>query len=119
MEADGVERLGRLDSEEVGAGAFELGVVEAALFAFEFDDDFVLGARGEVGRGLGFGAAEEEVADAAVEAGERCRVGFVILTAEGGLVAEEAGLGEGEEAPEVGEAVFDGRAGQDNPVFGA
>ena len=55
----------------------------------------------------------------AVEAGEGLRVGFVELAAEAGLVAEEAGLGEGEEAPEVGEAVFDGRAGEDEAVFGA
>ena len=57
VEADGGERGVAVDAEELGAGAFEFGVVEAALFALKFDDDVVLGAGGEVGGGLGLGAA--------------------------------------------------------------
>ena len=47
------------------------------------------------------------MADAAVEARESGAVGFGVLAAEGGLRAEQAGLGEGEEAPEIGEAILD------------
>ena len=102
----------------MGAGAFQLGVVEAALGGLEFDDEFVFGARGQLGGGLGFGAAEQEVADAAVELAEGGGGFFVILPAEGGQSAEKAGLGEGEEAPEIGQAVFDGGAGEDEAVAG-
>jgi len=76
VEADGDEVAVVGDAEELGARALEFGVVELALFAFEFDDEVVFRARREIGRGLGLGAAEEEVADAAVEAGERGGVGL-------------------------------------------
>ncbi len=54
--------------------------------------------------------------DAAAETGEGGGIGLGVLAFEGGLGAEEAGLGEGEEAPEIGEAVLDGRAGEDEAV---
>ncbi len=57
VEADGVEGAGGLDAEELGAGALQFGVVEFALGGFEFDDEVVFGAGGEIGGGLGFGAA--------------------------------------------------------------
>ena len=57
--------------------------------------------------------------DAAVKAREGLGVGLVVLAAEGGLRAEEAGLREGEEAPEIGEAILDRRAGEDEAVGGA
>jgi hypothetical protein len=120
VEALGVEIAGAFHAEEEGAGAFELGVVEGALGAFEFDDEFFLNARGEVAGDLGFGAAEEEVFHALGEARAGGGVGLVVVEAfEGGLAAEEAGLGEGEEAPEIEEAVFDGGAGEDEAVRGA
>lgn len=58
--------------------------------------------------------------DALGEAGAGGGVELVVIEAfERGLAAEEAGLGEGEEAPEIEEAVFDGSAGEDEAVGGA
>ena len=57
VEALGIELAVVLHSEEEGAGAFEFGVVEGALGAFEFDDDFFLDAGREVAGDLGLGAA--------------------------------------------------------------
>jgi hypothetical protein len=55
--------------------------------------------------------------DALGEAGAGGGVGLVVVEAlEGSLAAEKAGLREGEEAPEVEEAIFDGRAGEDEAV---
>ena len=119
VETHRVERALGLDSQKLGAGAFEFGVVKGALSAFELDDDLVLGAWGQIGRGLGLGAAEEKMPHAAMEAGESGGIGLVVLAAETGLVAEQAWLGEGEEAPEIGEAVFDRCAGKHETVTGA
>ena len=54
--------------------------------------------------------------DAAVKAREGIGVGLVVLAAEGGLRAQEAGLREGEEAPEIGEAILYRRAGEDETM---
>ena len=57
--------------------------------------------------------------DALGEAGAGGRVEFVVVEAfERALAAEEAGLREGEEAPEIEEAVFDGRTGGCAPPCG-
>ena len=118
VEAHGVEGAGGFDAEELGAGAFELGVVEGALFAVEIDEDDVFGARRQLGGDLGLGAAQHEVADAAAETSSGGRVFGRILAAETGLGAEEAGLRKGEEAPEIKETIFDGRAGERDAVRG-
>src|SRR5690606_10747732 len=47
VEANGLEGAVGVDAEKLGASAFEFGVVEPALFAFEFDNNFILGARRE------------------------------------------------------------------------
>ena len=79
---------------------------------FEVDDDFFLDPGGEITGDLGFSAAYQEMFDALGEARAGGGVGLVVVKAfERGLAAEEAGLGEGEEAPEIEETVFDGRAG--------
>jgi hypothetical protein len=120
VEALGVEIAVIFYAEEQGARAFEFGVVKSALGAGEVDFEVLLDARGEVAGDLIFCAAEEEVFDALGEAGAGGRVGLVVVEpAEGGLAAEEAGLGEGEEAPEIEEAILHGRAGEDEAVRGA
>ena len=53
VEALGIEIAVVVHAEEEGAGAFEFGVVEGALGAFEFDDDFFLDAGREVAGDLG------------------------------------------------------------------
>ena len=120
VEALGIKLAVVLHAEEEGAGAFEFGVVEGALRTFEVDDDFFLDPGGEIARDLRFSAAYQEMFDALGEARAGGGVGLVVVKAfERGLAAEEAGLGEGEEAPEVEETVFDGRAGEDEAVGGA
>jgi len=116
VEAHGVEGAGGFDTEELGAGALEFGVVKGALFAVEIDEDDVFGARRELGGDLCLRAAQHEVADAAAEAGGGGGILDGILAAEAGLAAEETGLGEGEEAPEIEQAVLDGRAGEGDAV---
>ncbi len=118
IEALGVELAGAFNTEEKRAGAFEFGVVEAALIALEFDDEFFLDPWGEILGDLRLGPSEEKmfytVGEALVGASG---VLFIIVEAfEGSLAAEEAGLGEGEEAPEIEEAIFDGSAGEDEAL---
>ena len=57
VEADGGEGGIGVHAHQLRTGAFELGVVEAALLAFEFDDDFIFRAGGQVGGGFGLGPA--------------------------------------------------------------
>ena len=118
VEAHGVEGSGGFDAEQLGAGAFQLGVVKGALFAVQVDEDDVLGARRELGGDLGLGAAQHEVTDAAAQAGGRGGVFDRILAPEAGLAAEETGLREGEQAPKIEEPVFNRRAGEGDAVRG-
>jgi hypothetical protein len=57
VETLGIEIAVVFYAEKKDAGAFEFGVVEGALGAFEFDDDFFLDAGREVAGDLGLGAA--------------------------------------------------------------
>jgi len=118
VETYGVECAVGLEAEEHGAGALELGIVEFALAAFEFDHDFIFGARRQIGGDLAFRAAEHEVTRTATEAFGGGGIFVGMESAERGLGAEEAGLGEGENAPEIEEAVLDGRAGEREAVGG-
>ena len=62
--------------------------------------------------------ASASVTDPAAETGSGGRILGGVLAAETSLGAEEAGLREGEETPEIKEAVFDGRTGQGDAVGG-
>ena len=116
VEAHSVERFVGLDAEELSAGAFQFRIVEQTLWSFKIDDDFVFGARRKFGGDLGFRAAQEEVTHAAVQTRRRSGVFDRVLTAERRLRAEQTGLREGEQAPQIEQPVFDWRAGEREPM---
>ena len=93
------------------------GLVAAALVGAELDVDAHLGAGREVGRDLGLHAAEQEGPHHAGEGEAALGVAVALdgggeAPAEGRRGAEEARHDDAEEAPELGEAVLDGCAGE-------
>ena len=117
VEAHGGERVRRIDAEELGARALEFGIVERALLALELDDKIVLGARRQLGCGLGLGATEEEVAHAAVQARVGLGIDVGVVPAKCRLRPEQTGLRKREEAPQIREAILDRRAGEDEAML--
>ena len=85
----------------------------ATLFTAQRYEQRAVTATGQLGEHLGLGAAQQKRADAGDQApaGERVR-GLIVAFGKLGAVAQHAGHGEGHEAPQVQEPVFDGGAGE-------
>ena len=80
METHFAQLLSGGHTEQFGSGALEFRIVELPLFAFEIDDNIILTALRQVGRGLRLGATQQEVFHAAVEALESLGRCVAILT---------------------------------------
>ena len=108
-----------LTAEEQLLRALELRVVERFLLAFDFAEQVFLDAVGQVLGDLGLGAAQEEGAHAGGQALAAQGIGLAVVSArERGAMTEHPGHGEAHEAPQIEQAVLDGRAGEDQPMFG-
>ena len=114
-----VELLVRFEAKDELAGALEFGAIERALLTFHYAQQVLLDAVGQVLRDLHFCAPQQEWSHARGQsaAGER-----VILRVEAAEkmrpVAQRAGHGEGENAPEIQQTVFNGRAGEREAMLG-
>ena len=119
VEAVLVQVLLGLHLEQELLGALELGAIKRPLFAFQFAEQIFLDAVGQIFRDLILRATQKERAHAGGEAtsGERV-VGGVELLRELRAVAEHARHGKGEDAPEIEQAILNGRAAEGEAMFG-
>ena len=100
--------------------AFQLGAIKRLLLAFNFAEQIFLHAVRQIAGDLGLRAAEQERADARGEAAACVWVFLrIVKLAELRTAAEHAGHGKGHQAPQIQQAILDGRAAEDEAVFGA
>lgn len=109
----------RAGGEDEGADPLALRFVKSELCGLHGAEDVLFGAWREIEGDLFFGAAKKERPEAVGQAALRFGVPAPIETAlEIGAVAEDAGHGEGHEAPDIEKPVLKGRAGEHEAVFG-
>jgi hypothetical protein len=106
---------GAAEHEMLGAGEFFL--VQLGLAAAHLAEHVFFTAGGQIAGHLAFGAAQQEGAQTRGEALGGARVfAAVEVTVEVAAIAERTGRGEGHEAPQVEQAVFERCTGQNEAV---
>jgi hypothetical protein len=119
MKALLVELTVGLEAEDELARTFEFGVVKGFLLAFHFTQQILLHAVGQILFHLRLGAAQQKRPHARGEAAAGKGIVLAVEAAEKmRLIAQRAGHGKCEDAPQIEQAVFNRRAGQREAMLG-